>query len=74
MSNLKNNLKLWKNVEETEIKYTKKAQKGQHHFTSITPMSQFKKATKAWNNTASGSPTSWNNAYEPSAPRQLLPS
>lgn len=41
-----NNLKLWKSVEETDVKYTKKAKKGQHQFTSITPMSQFKKATE----------------------------
>jgi hypothetical protein len=40
------NLKLWKAVEETEVKYTKEARKGQHKFTSITPMSQFKKATE----------------------------
>ena len=40
------NLKLWDSVKTTEVKYTKKAQKGQHHFTSITPMSQFKKATE----------------------------
>ena len=40
------NLKLWKSVEETDVKYTKKAKKGMHKFTSITPMSQFKKATE----------------------------
>lgn len=40
------NLKLWEAVEETEVKYTKPANKGAHYFTSITPMSQFKKATE----------------------------
>ena len=40
------NLKLWKAVEETDVKYTKQAKKGAHKFTSITPMSQFKKATE----------------------------
>lgn len=40
------NLKLWQAVEETEVKYTKQAKKGAHKFTSITPMSQFKKATE----------------------------
>jgi len=44
MSN--DNLKLWKNVETTEVKYTKQAKKGMHKFTSITPMSQFKQATE----------------------------
>jgi hypothetical protein len=46
MSN--NNLKLWDFVSVTETKYTKKAKKGAHNFTSITPMSQFKKATEAF--------------------------
>ena len=46
MSNNKSNLTLWKAVEETEVKYTKQAKKGMHKFTSITPMSQFKKATE----------------------------
>ena len=41
-----NNLKLWSAVEETDVKFTKQAKKGQHKFTSITPMSQFKKATE----------------------------
>lgn len=40
------NLKLWKSVETTEVKYTKQAKKGMHKFTSITPMSQFKQATE----------------------------
>jgi len=40
------NLDLWNQVDETEVKYTKPAKKGQHKFTSITPMSQFKKATE----------------------------
>ena len=40
------NLKLWKSVEVTDVKYTKPAKKGQYNFTSITPMSQFKKATE----------------------------
>ena len=43
---MSNNLKLWKSVEETDVKYTKPAKKGMHKFTSITPMSQFKKATE----------------------------
>ena len=46
MSNIESNLKLWNSVDETEVKYTKEAKKGQHKFTSITPMSQFKKATE----------------------------
>jgi len=46
MNKKNDNLKLWQLVEETEVKYTKKAKKGAHHFTSITPMSQFKKATE----------------------------
>ena len=46
VTKMNDNLKLWKSVEETDVKYTKKAKKGQHHFTSITPMSQFKKATE----------------------------
>lgn len=43
-----NNLKLWEEVQKTDPEFTKKAKKGQHHFTSITPVYQFKQATKAF--------------------------
>lgn len=43
---MSNNLSLWNKVKVTDVSYTKKAKKGQHHFTSITPMSQFQKATE----------------------------
>lgn len=42
------NLKLWKSVQETDTRYTKPAKKGQYNFTSIAPMSQFKKATEVF--------------------------
>lgn len=48
MNNQKDNMKLWSQVETTNPEYTKKAKKGAHHFTSITPMSQFKAATQAF--------------------------
>lgn len=47
MSNEKN-LTLWKLVETTNTDYTKKAKKSGREFTSITPMSQFKKATEVF--------------------------
>lgn len=47
-SNLGDNLKLWYSVSTTEKKYTKPAKKGQYNFTSITPISQFKEATKVF--------------------------
>lgn len=42
------NLELWKLVEETDATHTKKAKKGMYQFTSIAPMSQFKKATEVF--------------------------
>ena len=45
---MSDNLKLWDSVCKTDPLYTKKAKKGAHHFTSITPMYQFKKATEAF--------------------------
>ena len=42
------NLDLWKLVEETDATHTKKAKKGMYQFTSIAPMSQFKKATEVF--------------------------
>ena len=42
------NLELWQLVEKTDVTHTKKAQKGAYHFTSIAPMSQFKKATEVF--------------------------
>ena len=42
------NLALWELVEKTDTKNTKQARKGQHQFTSISPMSQFKKATEVF--------------------------
>lgn len=42
------NLSLWEKVERTNPKYTKAAKKGQHHFTSITPVSQFRAATEVF--------------------------
>ena len=43
-----NNLVLWDSVSKTEQRYTKAAKKGQYHFTSIAPMSQFMKATEVF--------------------------
>jgi hypothetical protein len=43
---MSDNLKLWNEVSETDLQYTKPAEKGKYKFTSITPMSQFKKATE----------------------------
>lgn len=42
------NLKLWDSVSKTDPKNTKEAKKGMFTFTSISPMSQFKEATKAF--------------------------
>jgi len=44
----KNNLSLWDSVSRTDPQYTKTAKKGQYHFTAITPVSQFKEATKVF--------------------------
>jgi hypothetical protein len=41
------NLELWDSVSKTDPRYTKKAKKGMHQFTSITPIYQVKKATAA---------------------------
>lgn len=41
-----NNLSLWESVDKTDPAFTKKAKKGAYQFTSITPISQFKKATE----------------------------
>jgi len=46
MSN--SNLALWDSVSRTDPQYTKVAKKGQFSFTSISPVSQFKEATKAF--------------------------
>jgi len=43
-----NNLTLWDSVSRTDPKHTKIAKKGQFSFTSISPVSQFKEATKAF--------------------------
>lgn len=43
-----NNLKLWDSIGKTDPAHTKTAKKGQYSFTAITPMSQFKAATKAF--------------------------
>jgi len=43
-----NNLTLWDSVSRTDPANTKSAKKGQYHFTSIAPVSQFKEATKAF--------------------------
>lgn len=42
------NLQFWDSVSKTDPLYTKRAKKGQYHFTSIAPMYQFKMATKAF--------------------------
>ena len=42
------NLKLWEQVDKTDPTNTKSAKKGAYTFTSITPMSQFKQATKVF--------------------------
>lgn len=42
------NLELWNKVKTTDVSYTKKSKKGAYHFTSITPMSQFQKATEVF--------------------------
>ncbi len=41
-----NNLDLWDSVSKTDPAFTKKASKGAHHFTSVAPMYQNKKATE----------------------------
>lgn len=48
------NLKLWESVEKTDETYTKKAKKGAHHFTSIAPTYQFKKATEVFGSYGKG--------------------
>ena len=48
------NLDLWKSVEKTDEAYTKKAKKGAHHFTSISPTYQFKKATEVFGSYGQG--------------------
>ena len=40
------NLDLWDAVQKTDPAFTKKASKGAHHFTSVAPMYQNKKATE----------------------------
>jgi len=45
---MSDNLDLWSSVEKTDEAYTKKAKKGAHHFTSIAPTYQFKKATEVF--------------------------
>lgn len=42
------NLKLWDSVSKTDPAFTKKGQKGAHHFTSVAPMYQIRKATEAF--------------------------
>ena len=48
------NLDLWKSVEKTDEAFTKKAKKGAHHFTSISPTYQFKKATEVFGSYGQG--------------------
>ena len=43
-----NNLDLWEKVQKTDPEYTKKGKKGAYHFTSISPIYQFKKATEVF--------------------------
>ena len=47
MNNM-NNMKLWQAVGKTDPSFTKKAKKGQYHFTSIAPMYQIQMATEQW--------------------------
>lgn len=42
------NLEIWDKVCKTDPAYTKKAKKGQYHFTSIAPVYQFKMATEVF--------------------------
>ena len=42
------NLVIWNQVDKTDPGMSKKAKKGQYNFTSITPVSQFKKATEVF--------------------------